>query len=242
MQHVSQPSNNGEVELFKHAFSSPFIRNSSTEQLSGLLRLVFVKIGLRAANFPEQEEKAVLIDFICTHYPNHRIKEIALAFDLAMLDKLEVDDKHYENFTCQYLSRIMTAYRKWAGELSKNIKPIIKEEKVELTDAEMELWISEAKDYSFEILPTAFYDYLKRKNLISNEFEKECYKKAKELRLTSLKKQYLLTPSNDIKKCIDYLESGNEDKSHPESSTLTILGKRLMIDDYMKKYGRNNSQ
>ena len=75
-----------------------------------------VKVGLRAANFPSKEETALLVDHIEKFYSNHNPEEIKLAFDLAITDKLEIDQKEvtcYENFSCLYFSTIMNAYRNW---------------------------------------------------------------------------------------------------------------------------------
>ena len=86
------------------------------EDLKQALRLVMLKVGLRAANLPNDEERQVLIDHVLKYYGNHTPEEIKYAFDLAITDKLELEAKDvtcYENFSCLYFSTIMNAYRKW---------------------------------------------------------------------------------------------------------------------------------
>ena len=86
------------------------------EDLKQALRFVMLKVGLRAANLPNDEERQILIDHISKYYGNHTPEEIKYAFDLALTDKLELDAKEvtcYENFSCLYFSTIMNAYRKW---------------------------------------------------------------------------------------------------------------------------------
>ena len=86
------------------------------EDLKQALRLVMLKVGLRAANLPNDEERQVLIDHVLKYYGNHTPEEIKYAFDLALTDKLELEKSEvtcYENFSCLYFSTIMNAYRKW---------------------------------------------------------------------------------------------------------------------------------
>lgn len=75
-----------------------------------------VKVGLRAANLPAQEEFDVLIAHIYENFSGHSLPEIRLAFEMAMADKLGLKDgaNCFENFSCIYFSSIMNAYRKWA--------------------------------------------------------------------------------------------------------------------------------
>jgi len=99
------------------------------DDLNGLkesLRLIMVKIGLRAQNWPDDLEKAVLLEHIATNYGNHTTDEIRLAFDMAIADRLDIDTVNcYENFSCVYFSGIMNAYRKWASVQHKEIKPVL---------------------------------------------------------------------------------------------------------------------
>lgn len=82
-----------------------------------MLRYCFVLIGLRGNNLPAQEETHVLIDFLIDMLGDYTISEFKLAFKLAVAGKLDCDIKHYENFTPEYISRIMQAYRKYANSI-----------------------------------------------------------------------------------------------------------------------------
>lgn len=97
-----------------------------------------VKIGLRAQNWPTDEEKAVLISHIVEHFGGNRLDEIKLAFEMAIAGKTEVDVNCYENFSCVYFSSVMYAYRRWAADAYKSLpedKPI--EQKI-FTQSEIE--------------------------------------------------------------------------------------------------------
>jgi len=71
--------------------------------------------GVRANNFPSEEEKRVIINFILRHYSDFTPAEIAFAFELAMARKLlELENPScFENFSCEYVGRILSAYEKW---------------------------------------------------------------------------------------------------------------------------------
>jgi hypothetical protein len=74
-------------------------------------------VGIRAKNLPQGEEIAVLKRFLINHLGGYTLSEYIFAFELAAKDALECDTKHYENFTCEYVSRIMKAYRKYANNI-----------------------------------------------------------------------------------------------------------------------------
>lgn len=93
------------------------------EPIKQALRYAVVLVGLRAANFPNDEEKRVLIEYIQNYYGGHTAAEIKLAFEMAVAGKLNVEQVScYENFTPLYFSSIMNAYREWAKAESKEVK------------------------------------------------------------------------------------------------------------------------
>lgn len=97
------------------AINSVLIKDSNAEEIKQVLRYVMMKVGLRSQNWPQDEEKIILIAHIIENFGGNRIEEIKLAFDMAIAGKLDLDDvKCYENFSCAYFSQIMNAYRKWA--------------------------------------------------------------------------------------------------------------------------------
>lgn len=92
------------------------MRQGQTEGLVQALRYSMLIVGIREQNFPKEEEAGVLIEFIRRHYGGHTVKEIRLAFEMAIAGKLDVDSRAFENFSIQYFSSIMNSYRKWAAQ------------------------------------------------------------------------------------------------------------------------------
>lgn len=82
-----------------------------------------VKVGLRSNNLPNPEETAILFEFITKHYGKYSEQQINEAFDLAISGTLGIDPNPYENFSCMYFGKIMTAYKNYLiteGLVKKN--------------------------------------------------------------------------------------------------------------------------
>lgn len=110
------PQRTGDSEKkFELAIRGGKIKFAEPEKIKEAIRYAMIKIGLRAENFPKEEEKILLIQHIIEHYGNHTIEEIRIAFDMAITGKLGIDANCYENFSCLYFSKIMSAYRRWAA-------------------------------------------------------------------------------------------------------------------------------
>lgn len=94
--------------------------DADEQQIREALRYCMVKIGLRAANYPVDIEKVLLIQHIYEFFPTITIPEIRLAFDWAIEGRTDVDVNCYENFSCRYFSQIVLAYIK----LKESIKVV----------------------------------------------------------------------------------------------------------------------
>lgn len=134
-------SKSGELGKLGLALQTRLICESSLESITQVLRLVMMKIGIRAANLPSPEETVVLFDHIIENFGGHRIEEIKLAFDMAISGKLDLkaeDIKCYENFSCAYFSTIMNAYRKWSAEAARQVITETPPEQKLYTDQQLE--------------------------------------------------------------------------------------------------------
>lgn len=186
-QELTEPKSGDEIS-FGIALANDKIINAPIERLKQVLRLVMVKIGLRAVNWPADEEKAILIEYIVEHYGGHTPEEILLAFDMAIAGKLEVEVNCYENFSCLYFSNIMNAYRLWAKDQHKQIKPIMIEEP-KLSDITNLEWYNQTKiqvknGLSVEFVPLPLYEFAIKSGLVSvdNKTKWEYVRKAIEYR------------------------------------------------------------
>ena len=162
-----KPCVTGEEAEFKKALQQYPINKSTVEELKQVLKLVMLKVGIRANNLPNDIEKAVLIEHIINQYGKHTPAEVRLAFDMAISGKLDLEEKEvicYENFSCLYFSKIMNAYRVWAMQTFNQLKmdnPITTEQ--ELEPIEMIDWIADWKkqeNINLLLIPLSFYDFL----------------------------------------------------------------------------------
>jgi hypothetical protein len=172
----STPPVIGDAGMLMQTLQAKKILKCTVEEIKQVLALVMVKIGLRADNWPEDEEKAILIDDVMKRYAGHTIAEIKLAFDLALDNKLNVEWECYENFSCGYLSKIMNAYRAWAKQEIKFLPTtpqIMIENKENISDKAMQGWLSDTVQkvksgaYRKEFVSEMLFDWLARKGMIN---------------------------------------------------------------------------
>jgi len=97
------------------------IAECTLEQIKYPLRFAMITVGLRAQNFPADAEKVVLVNFLRRHYPTYTPAEIAFAFELAMARRLDLENPScFENFSCEYVGRVLSAYEKWDSRTPKS--------------------------------------------------------------------------------------------------------------------------
>lgn len=150
----------------------------TNEQIKEALRYCMLIVGIRANNMPANEEKQLLVDFVRRTYSGLSVLEIKLAFDMAIADRLELQDwKCYENFSCAYVSTILKAYCKWVNQNVK-YESNKRENEAELTalppgetdwSDEWEKIKESARKGAFrgEFITTCIYDWLKRNKMIT---------------------------------------------------------------------------
>lgn len=155
------------IERAKKVLVGNLIKNATHIEIKDKLKVIYLMIGLRVQHWPEDEEKEFLINYIMAKYGNKTLSELVLAFDLAIQGQLDIDDaKVYDQFSCEYLAKIMNGYRVWLKLVTKNahtIQPkeqMLLESKDTLTADEWDEWINDAKSYPFELIPNAIYEFL----------------------------------------------------------------------------------
>jgi len=103
--------------------------------LKQTLAYIFTLIGL--TRLPDENEYAIIEDFIRTSFPQFTIQEFRVAFKLATQGKLECNVDHYEKFSAKFISQVMNAYKYKANQVRRQIQ-INKELPVpKLTDDEI---------------------------------------------------------------------------------------------------------
>jgi hypothetical protein len=100
------------------ALLAPKVSEAPNEDLATALRYAMMITGIRAANMPIQEDFDFIKDWTRRNFPHLTTDEIKIAFDMAASGRLTLEKNEtaqaYENFSCEYLGRILKAYRGWA--------------------------------------------------------------------------------------------------------------------------------
>lgn len=118
-------------------------------------------VGLRGVNLPTQIEADFLVAFLERNFAGHTIQELALAFEMAVARKLELRSEDvicYENFSVEYVARIMAAYRAWASKQMTTVEA--EEEKrreASQRDKHQAKWRRWQTDYEFMIVAVTRY-------------------------------------------------------------------------------------
>lgn len=219
-----------------------------------VLMKVIMKAGVRAVNLPDELERSVLIEHILKNFGGNSLKEIELAFDMAMTGKLDVNANCYENFSCLYFSTIMVAYRAWAVEEYKYISNKREEDKLQLEnkadfpDEEMIEWIDEWKQKigavsSPMFIPQPFYGFLNKKGMMKLTNKEKFGYMANEA--VNLLHGYLTDKvsfegtKGDAMKALDSFNR-MKDKGHftgNEYNSLKEIAKKVAVFNYLK-YGK----
>ena len=202
---------------------------------------IFLLIGLRKSQFPAPEEDIFNVAFIKKNFGHKTTTEVIEAFELAVTGKIDVDVKHYDQFTLPYFCKIMDAYRIYNNErILATPPPKFKEIAYQMTDEErlneIEEWKN--KSYDFKILPLYLYDWLLKYSLhaITDDLKVDYYNRAVKIHENELRRNFELygvkQPYADFLK----VKANNfENISQQELDTITNIYKRIFINEYLKK-------
>lgn len=108
------------------------------ELLKGMIML-----GMKGEKLPSENEMVNMYKSVMEEYPNLKIGEMALAFDLAAKGKLDIEVETYQNFSMLYLHRILRSFARYGMQKLNEMKPkqeeskwqpreVLDDEKVEL--------------------------------------------------------------------------------------------------------------
>ena len=102
---------NNEIIGTSH-FSEPKLSEVPQSEIKVVLKKVIVLLGIKKENLPNDIQKAVMLDFLQSNY-NITLLEFYKAFELALIGELSVETTVYQNFSCEYISSILNAYKKY---------------------------------------------------------------------------------------------------------------------------------
>lgn len=114
---VLPPSLTGNEKKFIETFNSPKISICSKDEIENVLKLAFVRIGLRGQNLPNDLEKQVLLSEVLECYGNLTIGQLNQSFELLSRQELDIESTTYENFSIEYLHKVLKSYLRWSSKV-----------------------------------------------------------------------------------------------------------------------------
>lgn len=243
-----QPEWNMQTDTIKKAWQSKLLCECTDKELAQRLTLIYFIIGLRSHHFPTKEEDFILFNYIRKKYGNRTIDEFYLAFDLAINNKLDIDDhKVYDQFSIEYLVKIMNAYGRYVFALMKDEKKQVKQiESMPLTKEEKQKDIADflnQKEINSKFLPVYLYDWMNELNML-NYTDEERIKfyavairaKKVELEIDALKHADDLNKRQLLQQFNHYIKT--EFKDAPDDvikSVYTLYKKTILINEHKKQ-------
>ena len=113
-----------DLERFKLSRTSQPISVLSTGLVVDELINGMQKLGVKADKMPNNADLLLMYKSIMEEYPNIKVGELSLAFDLAAKGKLDIDAETYQNFSMIYLHRILRAFARYGMQKLNEIKPV----------------------------------------------------------------------------------------------------------------------
>jgi hypothetical protein len=118
-----------DLERFQLARASTYFKDVSMAMAFELLLGGMYKLGVKPEKAPNDHDLALMQAAIVEEYPNIKIGEIGLAFDLASKGKLDMEAETYQNFSVLYLHRILRAFARYGIVKLNEIKPVQQEQR-----------------------------------------------------------------------------------------------------------------
>lgn len=112
-----------DLERFRMSRATPLFSQVSTHLFMDEITKGALKLGLKGDKLPTDAELLQMHKSVLEEYPNIKIGEITLAFDLAAKGKLDVEVETYQNFSMLYLHRILRAFARYGMAKLNEIKP-----------------------------------------------------------------------------------------------------------------------
>ena len=113
-----------DLERFKYARTSEKLNTVSIALVVDELIRGMHKLGIKGDKIPNKEELSVMYKSIVEEYPNIKLGELTLAFDLASKGKLDMETETYQNFSVLYLHRLLRAFARYGMQKLNEIKPV----------------------------------------------------------------------------------------------------------------------
>lgn len=192
------------IQTISNNLNGKLIRDSNDADIQKTLLQVFILIGLRTNHFPDELTNKFIINYIRKEFHHRTLEELLFAFDLAIKQEYNFDCKVYDNFSIEYLVRIMTGYRSWLFEKNKTIKKVEPEIQIvnnytkaeKLKDVDEYLNRADLNTSNLHLIPLFIFDNMKDLGMIDLSDEKIVKRYSKSLKIYE---SYLFQEASKLK-------------------------------------------
>lgn len=105
------------------ALGAPRLKNCHNDAIIPVIRHLLVMLGIRQENYPNPEMTAVMCENIRTGHGNLTVKELRLAFEMAVSLKLDFNPHAFQNVSVLYINELLAAYKKWSTQTYHQLRP-----------------------------------------------------------------------------------------------------------------------
>jgi len=173
---------------------------------------------------------------------------------MAIAGKFEIDAKCYENFSCEYVARIMDAYRDWSKNEVQHLPKIEQDSRLKLTEsvdwahvwkeAQIRAQNDDLDDY---YIPTPVFDWLEKDKVIKLTASDKWgwIEKARNVYLMDLRNgEYPDLPIAETKDRIEWMTRGkviNKEQltwknNQAIMSILIVISKQMIVKHYARRH------
>jgi hypothetical protein len=118
-----------DLERFRNSRITTSIKETSMALFIDELLKGMSMLGMKGDKLPSQPEMVNMYKSVLEEYPNLKIGELSLAFNLAAKGKLDMEAETYQNFSMLYLHRILRSFARYGMQKLSEMKPKQEESK-----------------------------------------------------------------------------------------------------------------
>lgn len=158
------PLTNGNNRIVQNFKKKKIGEHETDEKLKNCLKIVFALIGFRGDKLPDDIEKKILLDYIKRNYSNYAPEEIVTAFEMSIKGDIQRFE-HYGVFSCEYFSKVFSAYLVDRRKAFKAFKLDADKKIVDTKGMTPDEVRNAQKDFYNHVIIPLFENYKETKNL-----------------------------------------------------------------------------
>ena len=210
------------------------VSQCAENDLLNTLGAIYVKLGLRGANLPDRYETGMFMDYTRENLSEFTLREIELAFNFYIANKLDFKDPVFQNFTLNFFENVMQSYKRLRmtiprpeiqQALPEQTKPTKQEQDIIARNACLKRF-QEYKDH-FDVwdFGGACFKYIYRQGLIqiSKEEAEQIKEQAARQLISEAQKDLLKKRPSEIAAVVEAIQAGNDEQVKIRAMKISLM-------------------